>query len=479
MTQTQYEVVIGLEIHCQVNSKTKMFCRCSNDSFNVAPNTNVCPVCMGYPGQLPVINKEAVKKGIIAGLSLNCNIPEFSKFDRKNYFYPDSPKGYQITQYDQPVAENGFVIIETEQGEKRIGVTRLHLEDDAGKLTHTKRGTLCDFNRAGTPLMEIVSEPDIRSIEEASAYAREIQKIVRYVESSDADMEKGMMRFDLNISLRPMGQTEFGRRVEVKNLNSFQALEKAAEYEINRQTTELNAGNTLVQETRGWNEASQKTVSQRSKEEANDYRYFPEPDLPPLIAEKAFVEELRAQFVGELPYQKRKRFSQEFKLSEDEVRTLTETREMADFFETANNISQNPKTTSAFIATILLKHLNESELSVNQSKVTAEHIGELVKLIDSGTISNNIAKTTVFEEMFATGNTPSQIVEEKGLKQVSDTGLIEELCQKAIAANPKAVEDFKSGNEKALGALVGFIMKESKGQANPGLVNDILKKLIV
>ncbi len=479
MTQTQYEVVIGLEIHCQVNSKTKMFCRCSNDSFNVAPNTNVCPVCMGYPGQLPVINKEAVKKGIIAGLSLNCNIPEFSKFDRKNYFYPDSPKGYQITQYDQPVAENGFVIIETEQGEKRIGVTRLHLEDDAGKLTHTKRGTLCDFNRAGTPLMEIVSEPDIRSIEEASAYAREIQKIVRYVESSDADMEKGMMRFDLNISLRPMGQTEFGRRVEVKNLNSFQALEKAAEYEINRQTTELNAGNTLAQETRGWNEASQKTVSQRSKEEANDYRYFPEPDLPPLIAEKAFVEELRAQFVGELPYQKRKRFSQEFKLSEDEVRTLTETREMADFFETANNISQNPKTTSAFIATILLKHLNESELSVNQSKVTAEHIGELVKLIDSGTISNNIAKTTVFEEMFATGNTPSQIVEEKGLKQVSDTGLIEELCQKAIAANPKAVEDFKSGNEKALGALVGFIMKESKGQANPGLVNDILKKLIV
>lgn len=479
MTQTQYEIVIGLEIHCQVNSKTKMFCRCSNDSFNAAPNSNVCPVCMGYPGQLPVINKEAVKKGIIAGLALNCAIPEFSKFDRKNYFYPDSPKGYQITQYDEPVAENGFVIIETEQGEKRIGVTRLHLEDDAGKLTHTKRGTLCDFNRAGTPLMEIVSEPDIRSIEEASAYAREIQKIMRYVDSSDADMEKGMMRFDLNISLRPMGQTEFGTRVEVKNLNSFQALEKAAEYEIDRQTKELMAGNKLVQETRGWNEASQKTLSQRTKEEANDYRYFPEPDLPPLIAEKAFVEELRAQFVGELPYEKRKRFSQEFKLSEDEVRTLTESREMADFFETANNISKNPKTTSAFITTILLKHLNEAEISISQSKVTAEHIGELVTLIDSGTISNNTAKTTVFEEMFQSGKTPSQIVDEKGLKQVSDTGLIEQLCQQAIAANPKAVEDFKSGNEKALGALVGFIMKESKGQANPGLVNDILKKLIV
>ncbi len=475
---TEYEIVVGLEIHCQINTKTKMFCRCSNDSFNEAPNLNVCPVCMGFPGQLPVINAEAVKKGVIAGLALNCNIPRFSKFDRKNYFYPDSPKGYQISQYDKPVAENGEVIVETSQGEKRIGITRLHLEDDAGKLTHTPAGTLCDFNRAGTPLMEIVSDPDIRSIEEASNYAREIQKIMRYVHSSDADMEKGMMRFDLNISLRPMGTNSYGTKVEIKNLNSFQALEKAMEYEIKRQTKELEAGNSISQETRGWNDIENKTVSQRSKEEANDYRYFPEPDLPPLICEQDMVEALRQEFVGELPYQKRQRFQKEFLLSAEEIRILTESRAMADFFEQANSIANNPKTVASFVTTILLKFLNEHELSLTDSKITAIHIGELVKAIDEGTISNNTAKTTVFEAMFETGDLPAKIIEQKGLKQVSDTGLIEELCKKAIDANPKAIEDYKSGNEKALGALVGFIMKESKGQANPGLVNQTLKNLL-
>jgi aspartyl-tRNA(Asn)/glutamyl-tRNA(Gln) amidotransferase subunit B len=475
---TQYEIVVGLEIHCQINTKTKMFCRCSNDSFNEAPNSNVCPVCMGFPGQLPVINQEAVKKGVIAGLALNCNIPRFSKFDRKNYFYPDSPKGFQISQYDKPVAENGQIIIETSEGEKTIGITRLHLEDDAGKLTHTAAGTLCDFNRAGTPLMEIVSEPDIRSIEEASAYAREIQKIMRYVNSSDADMEKGMMRFDLNISLRPQGTKPYGTKVEIKNLNSFQALEKAMEYEVKRQTKELEAGNSIPQETRGWNEVENKTISQRSKEEANDYRYFPEPDLPPLICEQDMVEALRQEFVGELPYQKRQRFQKEFQLSTEEIRILTETRAMADFFELANSIANNPKTVASFVTTILQKFLNEHEITLEETKVTAQHIGDLVKAIDSGTISNNTAKTTVFEAMFETGDLPDKIIEEKGLKQVSDTGLIEELCKKAIESNPKAIEDYKSGNEKALGALVGFIMKESKGQANPGLVNQTLKNLL-
>jgi aspartyl-tRNA(Asn)/glutamyl-tRNA(Gln) amidotransferase subunit B len=475
---SKYEIVIGLEIHCQINTLTKMFCRCSNDSFNIAPNTNVCPVCMGFPGQLPVINKEAVTKGTIAGLALNCKIPKLSKFDRKNYFYPDLTSGYQISQFDQPLAEGGSIIINTEEGEKTIGITRLHLENDAGKLTHTPKGTLCDYNRAGTPLMEIVSEPDMRSIEEASQYAREVQRIMRYVNTSDADMEKGMMRFDLNISLRPVGQKEFGEKVEIKNLNSFQSLEKAAEFEIKRQTKELDEGNRIPQETRGWNDASQKTVSQRSKEDAQDYRYFPEPDLPPLISEEKTVEMLKKEFVGELPYAKKKRFLEEFKIKEDEARILTETREMADFFENATQISKNPKTVAAFITTILMKFLNENEQSFADSKVSAENLGELVALIDSGDISNNIAKSTVFEEMFATGKTPSQIVDEKGLKQVSDTGLIEELCKKAIQANPKAIEDFKNGNERALGAIVGFVMKESKGQANPQLVNETVIKLV-
>lgn len=475
---TQYETVIGLEIHCQINTKTKIFCRCSNDSFNAAPNSNVCPVCMGFPGQLPVINKEAVKKGTIAGIALNCTIPKLSKFDRKNYFYPDLPTGYQISQYDQPLAEKGSIIIETEQGEKTIGITRLHLENDAGKLTHTAKGTLCDYNRAGTPLMEIVSEPDMRNLEEASQYAREVQRIMRYVNTSDADMEKGMMRFDLNISLRPVGQKEFGTKVEIKNLNSFQALEKAIEFEIKRQAADLNEGKVIPQETRGWNDTTQKTVSQRSKEEAQDYRYFPEPDLPPLISDTAVVEELKQQYVGELPYAKKKRFLNDFKIKSDEARILTETRAMADYFETAVAICNNPKTVAAFITTILLKFLNENDLQLNDSKVTAENLGELVKLIDSGTISNNIAKSTVFQEMFSSGKSPNQIVEEQGLKQVSDTGLIEQLCKTAIAANPKAIEDFNNGNQKALGAIVGFVMKESKGQANPQLVNEILHKLI-
>lgn len=475
---SKYETVIGLEIHCQINTKTKMFCRCSNDSFNAPPNSNVCPVCMGFPGQLPVINQEAVKKGIIAGLALNCNIPRFCKFDRKNYFYPDSPKGFQISQYDQPIAENGSVTVLTSEGEKTIGVTRLHLEDDAGKLTHTTKGTLCDFNRAGTPLMEIVSEPDMRNVEEASQYAREIQKIMRYVDSSDADMEKGMMRFDLNISLRPVGQKEFGTKVEIKNLNSFQSLEKAIEFEIKRQSKMLDEGETISQETRGWDDTTQKTISQRSKEEAQDYRYFPEPDLPPLITEEETVKLLREEYVGELPYAKKKRFLQEFQIKEDEARILTETKQMANFFETATQISNNPKSVAAFTTTILLKFLNENDITLDQCKVSAEHLGELIKLIDSGEISNNTAKSVVFEEMFSTGKTPAQIVEEKGLKQVSDTSLITDLCQKAIEANPKAIEDFNNGNERALGALVGFVMKESKGQANPQLVNDTILELV-
>lgn len=474
---SKYEVVIGLEIHVQMNTSTKLFCRCSNDSFNKAPNSNVCPICMGFPGQLPMLNQAAITKGIISGLALQCEIPEYSKFDRKNYFYPDSPKGYQITQFDKPISINGKVIIETENGEKEIRVNRMHIEDDAGKLTHTPAGSLVDFNRAGTPLMEIVSEPDIRSVEEASMYAREIQKIVRYAKTSDADMEKGMMRFDLNISLRPEGTEEFGTKVEVKNLNSFQSLEKAAEFEIKRQTKMLDAGEKIDQETRGWDDKTEKTVSQRSKEEAMDYRYFPEPDLPPIQAEEQTVAELK-KLVPELPYDKKKRFEQEYQLLPDDIRILTENPDLANFFETATNIGGNAKTACSFINTVLMAHLKEDQIDISNSKVTAEHIGELVKLVEDGTISNNVAKSTVFEEMYATGKTPSEIVEEKGLKQVSDTGALEDFAKKAIDALPQAANDVRAGEMKAIGALVGFVMKESKGQANPKAVNDILQKLL-
>ena len=353
----------------------------------------------------------------------------------------------------------------------------MHIEDDAGKLTHTPAGSLVDFNRAGTPLMEIVSEPDIRSVEEASMYAREIQKIVRYAKTSDADMEKGMMRFDLNISLRLEGIEEFGTKVEVKNLNSFQSLEKAAEFEIKRQSKMLDSGEQISQETRGWDDKTEKTVSQRSKEEAMDYRYFPEPDLPPVQAEEQTVAELR-KLVPELPYDKKKRFEQEYQLLPDDIRILTENPDLANFFETATKIGGNAKTACSFINTVLMAHLKEDQIDIANSKVTAEHIGELVKLVEEGTISNNVAKSTVFEEMYATGKTPAEIVEEKGLKQVSDTGALEDFAKKAIEALPQAADDVRAGEMKAIGALVGFVMKESKGQANPKVVNDILQKLL-
>jgi len=477
MPITDYDVVIGLEIHAQMNTKTKMFCRCSNDSFNKTPNSNVCPICMGFPGQLPILNQETIRKGIIAGLSLNCKIPEISIFDRKNYFYPDSPKGYQITQFTDPISINGNITINTNQGEKTIRINRMHIEDDAGKLTHTKSGTLCDYNRSGTPLMEIVSEPEIFSVEEASAYAREIQKIMRYCGSSDADMEKGMMRFDLNLSLKPKGSSTLGTRAEVKNLNSFQSLEKAANYEIKRQSELLDAGERIAQETRGWDDKLQKTVSQRSKEEAMDYRYFPEPDLPPIQATPEFVDSLR-QFVPELPHAKEKRFANEFKLLEDDIRILCETPELANYFESANAISKDPKITCSFINTILAARLKEDLISISESPVSAQNLGKLVKLVKDGIISNNVAKSTVFEAIYEDDQDPESIVEKKGLKQVNDTGALKSLAKKAITALPQAAEDVKNGEMKAIGALVGFIMKESKGSANPKAVNEILKELL-
>ncbi|PIQ80009.1 Asp-tRNA(Asn)/Glu-tRNA(Gln) amidotransferase GatCAB subunit B [Candidatus Peregrinibacteria bacterium CG11_big_fil_rev_8_21_14_0_20_41_10] len=473
-----YETVIGLEIHVQMNTNTKLFCRCSNDSFNVQPNTNVCPICMGYPGQLPITNETAVQKGILTGLALNCEIAHFSKFDRKQYFYPDLPSGFQISQYDQPLCGTGSIDIHRNDNSiKKIGLTRIHLENDAGKLTHTAHGTLCDYNRAGTPLMEIVSDPDMNSIEEASLYAREVQKIVRHIGTSDADMEKGHMRFDVNISLRPEGQAELGTKVEIKNLNSFTALEKAIEFEMKRQAEMLDNNETIDQETRGWDDTKMQTISQRSKEQAHDYRYFPEPDLPPITLTKEEIDTYRTQ-IPELPRAKYERYISNFNLPEEDARILTEEPARAAFFETVLTICNNPKLAVSFINTILAKPLSDAGLSFNQSPITAENMGKLINLVETTTVSNNQAKTEIFEAMYQTGKDPETIVKEKGIKQVTDTGAITELCKEAILECPDAVTDFKAGKDKAIGAIVGKVMQKSRGQANPGMVDKTLRELL-
>lgn len=467
----ELEAVIGLEIHAQMATATKMFCRCDNDSFGKAPNVNVCPVCMGFPGQLPVLNKDAVEKGVKAALALNCEIPASCKFDRKNYFYPDNPKGFQISQYDEPISKDGYV----EVGDKRIGITRLHLEDDAGKLTHVRDGSLVDFNRAGTPLMEIVSEPDMRSAAEAGAYAREIQKIVRYVGSSDADMEKGMMRFDASVSLRPKGETKLYPRAEIKNLNSFKMLEAAIAYEIKRQSELWEKGEAHGSPiTVGWDDEKGKTFFMRDKEESDDYRYFPEPDIPPLHIDGEVVERWRAE-VPELPGTKAKRYMMDFSLNEDDARLLSSDLKLAIYFERVVALSEDPKKASAFITSVLMKFMNEELVGVDEQKVSAEMLAELIKMINSGEISNNVAKGEVFEEMYVSGKDPMEIVKEKGLTQISDTGAIEEACKKVIELNPGPAQDVRDGKEKAIGFLVGMVMKEMKGQANPQMVNEVMR----
>ncbi len=474
----EFEAVIGLEIHAQISTKSKMFCRCDNDSWGKEPNINTCPVCMGFPGQLPVINKEAVRKGTIAALALGCEIPEYCKFDRKNYFYPDSPKGFQISQFDEPLSLKG--IVEFEMGDRalKVGVTRLHLEDDAGKLTHVRNGSLVDFNRAGTPLMEIVSDPDMHSGDEAEAYAREVQKIIRYVGSSEADMEKGMMRFDASVSIRLKGETNLNHRAEIKNLNSFRSLNSAINYEIQRQTDLWEAGTPLDSaSTIGWNDEKGETYFMRKKEESDDYRYFPEPDLPPLYSDKKVVEDLRAE-IPEMPGVKRKRYIEEFKLIEDDARILSGDIKIAKYFEKVVEDTGDPKKAVSFINTVLMRHLKEELIGINKQKVTAEMMAELIKLVNDGDISNNLAKGEVFEEMYKTGKSPKEIVKEKGLKQVSDTGAIEKVCKKVIDANPGPVEDYKNGKEKAIGFLIGMVMKEMKGQANPKMVDEVMRKML-
>ncbi len=476
---TSFEPIIGLEVHAQISTKTKLFCSCSNESFSKEPNTNVCPICMGFPGMLPVPNKEAIEKGIKAALALNCEIPKLSKFDRKNYFYPDLPLGFQISQFGEPVSLKGYLEIQLGAKNRRIGITRLHLENDAGKLTHTVLGTLLDYNRAGAPLMEIVSEPEIRSAKEAKTYAETLQKVLRYSGSSDCDMEKGMMRFDASVSIREKGDKNLNARAEIKNLNSFRSLEAAIEYEIKRQIDLWEKGTPLSEnQTVGWNAEKGVTWVMREKESASDYRYFPEPDIPPLETEEKNVKAWRKE-LAESPQEKFYRFKKNYGLTESEAKFYTDNPDLALFFDKVAKESKDPKATNSFIGSILVSRLRESNTELRESKITEEHLIELIKGVRCGKISNNVAKTTVFDEMMLTGKYPNEIIKEKSLTQMSDTSQIEALCLSAIEANPGAVSDIKSGKMKAIGILVGTVMKESKGKANPKLVNDILIKLLI
>lgn len=491
---TEYSPVIGLEIHVQLKTKSKMFCASANNPDETAPNTNICEVCTGQPGTLPSTNREAVKLGAMLGLALNCKIPEYSKFDRKHYFYPDLPKGYQISQYDKPIAEHGYLDIQidspTGPQTKRIRIRRAHLEEDAGKNIHPEGlpYSLVDYNRAGCPLIEIVTEPDIESAQEAKAFLQELRSIVRYIGAGSADMEKGTMRLEPNISVRKPGQQELPEyKVEVKNINSFKFAESAIEYEIERQTEELKAGRVPKQVTMGWNEKAGQTVEQRSKEEANDYRYFPEPDLPILHLEKTFIDDLLAR-LPELPAQKRIRFAQEYGLQSTEINTLIEWKELTEYFEEVvselrewlstekqGDLGKLTKMAANWCIQDFSALLNNAKIQPQESKVTAENMAELLKLIDNGKVSI-LAGKQVLSKMFEIGGEPDHIIEDLGLAQVSDIAVIEAAIDLVIAGNTKAVTDYQAGAEKSFGFLVGMAMKELKGKGNPQVVNEILKK---
>lgn len=475
MIDNQYEAVIGLEVHVQCSTASKMFCSCRNDSFGAEPNRHVCPVCLGHPGQLPVINAEAVRKGIRAALALKCSISSPCHFDRKNYFYPDLPKGYQISQYDRPLAQNGFLEIRLKNGEsKKIGITRLHLEEDTGKLTHLSDGTLIDYNRSGVPLLEIVSEPDLRSAEEASLYAQELQRMVRVVDASCADMEKGGLRFDINVSLRPRGDKALGTKVEVKNLNSFKALEKALIFEMARQEALLGGGKKIISETRGWNDEREATISQRSKEEAQDYRYFPEPDLPPLSFSAEEIVDYQAA-LPELPLEKRRRYENEYALGQDEARLLSEDNALSSYFEETVRVCHDPGKSGSLILSTLGGIMRKENRSLEELKIPPSQLGALIEKINQGELSLSAVKT-VIEAMVATGKKADEIIEEKNLGQISDQAELAQLCDRVVQLNTESVKDYRAGKERAFGYLVGQAMKASGGRANPQILADLLKQ---
>jgi len=477
---TAYEAVIGLEVHSQLLTQSKMFCGCSSEYAGAAPNSHVCPVCLGMPGTLPVINRRAVELVLMTGLALNCDIPEASKFDRKNYPYPDLVKGYQISQYDLPFTQNGWVDVEVDGKVTRVGMERVHLEEDTARLVHGtdsdgKGASFIDVNRSGVPLMEIVSKPDIRSAAEARAYLQKLRAIVRALGVSTGNMDEGSFRCDANISLRPVGATDYGTKTEVKNMNSFRGVFRAIEYEILRQTEVLNSGGRVVQETRGWVDDRGVTVSQRSKEQAHDYRYFPEPDLPPLFVSREWVTELKAK-LPELPDARRERYVSEHGLTEYLAGQLTASAEVGELFEKTLALYPDPRKVGNWIQTELFRLLKES--GDDEATVTVpapEHLADLIKLVDAGTINQTAAKQ-VFEEMYRTGRAPGEVVQALGLTQVSDADELTTIIDGVIAANPKPVADYKSGKASAAGRLVGEVMKATRGRANPGVVNQLLRE---
>ena len=470
-----FESVIGLEVHAQLKTKTKIFCNCSTE-FGAPPNTHTCPVCLGMPGVLPVLNKKVVDYTLKMALATNCQVDHVSRFARKNYFYPDLPKGYQISQYELPIAQHGFVHIQLNGSLKRIGITRIHMEEDAGKLIHDPHRPISkvDFNRTGVPLMEIVSEPDIRTPEEAGAYLRQLRTIVRYLNISDGNLEEGSFRCDANVSIMPESTTKFGTRTEIKNLNSFKHVEKALYYEIERQKEILLDGGRVVQETRLWDPDKGRTVSMRGKEDAHDYRYFPDPDLLPLVVEDSWIEDIR-QTLPELPDDKRTRFMAAYKLSDYDAGILTTNQALADFFEDCLQHFNNPKEVSNWIAGPLLGLLKSQDLDIEESPISPKMLAELLGLIQDGTISNKIAKT-VFDTMAQNGKGPQEIVAEKGLKQVTDSAALEAVVQTVLSRSEKEVVAYKNGKTKLMGYFVGQVMRETKGKANPKIVNDILRE---
>ena len=470
----EYEVIIGLEVHAELSTKTKIYCGCTTE-FGGDPNTHCCPVCTGMPGALPVLNEKVVEYAVKAGLAVGAEITRNSKQDRKNYFYPDTPRAYQISQFDLPLCVGGGLDITLKDGTtKHLGITRIHIEDDAGKLNHDTYtgGTLVDLNRAGVPLIEIVSEPDMRSAEEAVAYVEKLKGILEYIGVSDCKMQEGSLRADVNLSLRPVGQEKFGTRTETKNLNSFRAIEHAINFEIQRQKEVLESGGEVYQETRRWDDAEGQGYVMRSKEDADDYRYFPEPDLMPIKLSDEYIKNIKEN-LPELPESRKARYMSELNLPEYDAGIITSSKALSDFFEEASKECGNPKAVSNWIMTDIIRIAREQDVDYKDLPFTAKRFASLIKLIDSGTISNSIGKK-VFEEMIAENKEPEEIVKEKGLMQISDESAIKEVVDRVVAANPQSIEDYKAGKDRALGFLVGQCMKELKGKGNPQIINKLV-----
>lgn len=470
MSRDDYEVVIGLEVHAELSTKTKIFCSCPTE-FGAAPNTHTCPICMAMPGTLPVLNEKVVEYAVKAGLATNCNIARKSKNDRKNYYYPDLPKSYQISQFDKPLCEHGYVEIDTKNGKKKIRIARIHIEEDAGKLNHDEfgGGSLVDLNRAGVPLIETVSEPDMSSSEEVEAYLRKLKSIFEYIEVSDCKMQEGSLRADVNVSVRKKGETKLGTRTEMKNMNSFRSIVRAIEYEVDRQIDVIEEGGIIEQETLRWDDVSGKTFSMRDKEDAQDYRYFPDPDLVAIKLSEEYIENIKNS-LPELPESRKQRYLEEYKLSEKDANLITSSKYLSDLFENSIKVCNNPKAVNNWIISDISRILNETEMDPIEIPFDSEQLGKLIILIDKGTISSSIGKK-VLTELFENPRDPEIIIKEKGWIQISDEGAIKEVVLKILEANPQSIVDYKGGKDKALGFLVGQAMKETKGKANPQMLN--------